>query len=73
MITISISSEELKDTLERLWEKCETESCSFRMIPRKKLIEVYKIENSLSSHLLAEINVIDITDSYEVTKVIFNQ
>ena len=70
---IYISLDELNDTLERLWEKCEDNGCSFRVVPSKRKIEVFKVESSLSSHQLAEIEVINITDAYDAISEIFNE
>lgn len=68
---ISINLNDLTYGLEKLWEQCETHGCHFRVYPKERIIEVHK-QDGPASYQLAEIAVVDITDTYDFESTIFN-
>ena len=64
---IYISSEQFKDAIERLWETCEQNGASLTLAPVHKKIFVHQGPGEP----LVEINVLDITDDYDLPKAVF--
>lgn len=74
--TVNVSSRELDDVLIKLWEKCEEDGmfCSFMLLPREKKIEFYQTtEQGACGKMIAVINVVDVHDSFDVVREIFNK
>ena len=71
MTEINISLNELDITLAKLWEKCDEEDCCFKAYPKTGTIEVYTTMLA-ERKLIAVINVVNITDFYDVISAIFN-
>ena len=67
MKTINISSEQLKDALERLWDTCIKNGSTLHLDPTIKKIFVH----NASHESIATINVIDITDEYDISSEVF--
>lgn len=68
MKTLNISSEQLSDAINRLWGACRLNGATFTIDPVLGRIFVY----DMSHETIAAINVIDITDDYDLSDVIFN-
>lgn len=69
MKSIYISLDELDSTLSRLWEMCEDKGCAMVAAPSTNHIEI----KSSAGETLAAIEVISITDPYDIRNAIFNE
>ena len=69
MKSIYISLDELDSTLSRLWEMCEDKGCAMVAAPSANHIEI----KSSAGEALAAIEVISITDPYDIRNAIFNE
>ena len=64
MRTFNISSEQLNDAIERLWNVCRVNGATFSLDPIANKMFVYS-----SGETIAVINVIDVTDYYCLDEV----
>ena len=71
--TFNVSLDDLDTLLARLWEECQDNGCYFSPKPLKNLIEVYKQDDEHSSYLVAEITVVNISDTYDICKTLFEE
>lgn len=69
----NVSLDDLDTLLARLWEVCQDHGCYFSPKPLKNLIEVYKQDDEHSSHLVAEITVVNISDTYDICNNLFEE
>ena len=69
-----ISRDDLDDLLSTLWEQCQGKG-TFRVLPDKDMIEVYKyiVAESQGSRLVAEIEIADVNDVYDVKDLLFKE
>ena len=66
MKSFCIQREELDDALVRLYDKCVEKHALIMVFPTQSLIQVVR-----DNETIAEIGVVDTTDSYEVAEEIF--
>lgn len=66
MKSFCIQREELDDALVRLYDKCVEKHALIMVFPTQSLIQVVR-----DNETIAEIRVVDTTDSYEVAEEIF--
>lgn len=70
MKNININLNDLTDVWDRIWEECQLEDCHFCAYPESNKIEVYANEDK---KLIARINIVNITDSYDIAKALFSE
>lgn len=70
MKNININLNDLTDVWDRIWEECQLEDCHFCVYPESNRIEVYANEDK---KLIARINIVNITDSYDIAKELFSE
>jgi glutathione peroxidase-family protein len=66
MKSFCIQKAELDDALDRLYEKCVEKHALIMVFPTQSFIQVVR-----DNETIAEIRVVDTTDSYEVAEEIF--
>lgn len=71
--TFNVSLDDLDTLLARLWEECQDHGCYFSPKPLKNRIEVYKQDDEHSSYPVAEITVVNISDTYDICKTLFEE
>lgn len=68
MKTIYVNLDDINGVLERVWDTCQSKACYFRAYPASGTI---KFHSTKDDSVIAVVNVVDITDSYDIANALF--